>query len=74
MLDLAGGQPKMRCDLDGARRPARVDKVLVDPEPDLRVTGGVALCRAHSIKTHCSADDGDMSIHARLDHHEVLSV
>jgi len=52
ILDLARCELEMGSNLDWARRTARIDEVLVYPQPDLRVTDEAARRQADGISTH----------------------
>ena len=52
MLDLGRSELEMGSNLDWARRTARIDEVLVYPQPDLRVTDEAARRQADGISTH----------------------
>lgn len=52
MLDVGGCELKVRSNLDRARRTACIDKVPVDPQPDLRVADEATLRQTDRISTH----------------------
>ena len=52
LLDVGGCELEMGSNLDGARRSACIDEVLVDPQPDLRVADEATLRQVDRISIH----------------------